>query len=123
MAKSKGNRPYHLTPSESAVMQILWNSKEPMTQLGIIDAAKINETLTWKERSIFSMLNALLEKGMIKEEGMVRSGKTYARTFVAAMTKAEYYAQWFPMLSLRRKWLSSVALCAHWLRTSLKLSD
>ena len=92
MAKSKGNRPYHLTPSESAVMQILWNSKEPMTQLGIIDAAKINEALTWKERSIFSMLNALLEKGMIKEEGMVRSGKTYARTFVAAMTKAEYYA-------------------------------
>lgn len=93
MAKSKENRPYHLTPSESAVMQILWNSKDPMTQLGIIDAAKTNETLTWKERSIFSMLNSLLEKGMIKEEGFVRSGKTYARTFVAAMTKAEYYAR------------------------------
>ena len=92
MAKSKDNRPYHLTPSESAVMQILWNSKEPMTQLGIIDAAKTAETLTWKERSIFSMLNSLLEKGMIKEDGFVRSGKTYARTFSATMTKAEYYA-------------------------------
>ena len=92
MPKSKGNRPYHLTPSESAVMQILWASKEPLTQLRIIEAAKANETLTWKERSIFSMLNALLEKGMIKEDGFVRSGKTYARTFSATMTKAEYYA-------------------------------
>lgn len=92
MPKSKENRPYHLTPSESAVMLILWKSKVPMTQAQIIDTAKTSETLTWKERSIFSMINALLEKGMIKEDGMVRAGKTYARTFVASMTKAEYYA-------------------------------
>lgn len=46
----------------------------------------------WKERSIFSMLNSLMEKGVLKEVGFVRSGKTYARTFEPAMTHAEYLA-------------------------------
>lgn len=46
----------------------------------------------WKERSIFSMLNSLMEKGVLREVGFVRSGKTYARTFEPAMSHAEYLA-------------------------------
>ena len=41
---------------------------------------------------IFSMLNSLMEKGVLKESGFVRSGKTYARTFEPAMSHAEYLA-------------------------------
>ena len=40
----------------------------------------------------FSMLNSLMEKGVLREVGFVRSGKTYARTFEPAMSHAEYLA-------------------------------
>ena len=83
---------YHLTPSERAIMDILWHEKSPMPQSAIIDKAKESGTMAWKERSIFSMINSLLEKGIIVEDGFVRSGKTYARTFKATSSRAEFYA-------------------------------
>lgn len=33
---TKTVRPYHLTPSEETIMQILWESKEPLTQQQIV---------------------------------------------------------------------------------------
>lgn len=39
------------------------------------------------------MLNSLMEKGVLKEVGFVRSGKTYARTFEPALSHAEYLAE------------------------------
>lgn len=53
---------------------------------------KENGDLFWKERSIFAIINSLMKKGCIKEDGMVRAGKTCARTFVAAMSRPEFYA-------------------------------
>ena len=50
------------------------------------------EDRKWKERSIFSMLNSLMAKGVLREVGFVRSGKTYARTFEPAISHAEYLA-------------------------------
>lgn len=73
-------------------MKVLWNSKKPMSQQQIIDATKENGDLFWKERSVFALINSLMRKGLIKEDGMVRAGKTYARTFAAAMSRPEYYA-------------------------------
>ena len=63
-----------------------------MSQLQIIEAAAEKGELTWKERSIFSMLNSLMEKGAIVADGFVRSGKTYARTFKATVSHAEFCA-------------------------------
>ena len=40
-----------------------------------------------------SEVNSLMEKGLLREVGFVRSGKTYARTFEPAMSQAEYLAQ------------------------------
>lgn len=61
-------------------------------QQDILDHVKENGDLFWKERSIFAIINSLMKKGCIKEDGMVRAGKTYARTFAPAMSRAEFYA-------------------------------
>lgn len=89
---NKKTMSYHLTPSERAIMDILWHEKSSMSQSAIIDKAKESCTMAWKERSIFSMINSLLEKGIIEEDSFIRSGKTYARTFKPTTSRAEFYA-------------------------------
>lgn len=79
----------HLTKSEQQIMEIFWQADHPMAQTEVI---KTCEDRKWKERSIFSMLNSLMTKGVLQEVGFVRSGKTYARTFEPAMSHAEYLA-------------------------------
>ena len=64
-------------------MGIFWKADHPMAQTEVVS--------TCVDR-IFSMLNSLMEKGVLKESGFVRSGKTYARTFEPAMSHAEYLA-------------------------------
>ena len=90
---TKTVRPYHLTPSEETIMQILWESKEPLTQQQIVDTAESKGILCWKARSVFSLLNSLIGKKLIEEVGMVRAGKTYARTFSSTITRPEFYAK------------------------------
>lgn len=79
----------HLTKSEQEIMNLFWSVDHPMTQGEVVSTC---ENRSWKERSVFSMLNGLLNKGLIHEVSFVRSGKTYARTFEASMTQAEYLA-------------------------------
>lgn len=79
----------HLTKSEQQVMEIFWQADHAMAQTEVVSTCVDRK---WKERSIFSMLNSLMEKGVLREVGFVRSGKTYARTFEPAMTHAEYLA-------------------------------
>lgn len=80
----------HLTKSEQQIMEIFWQADHPMAQTEVVSTCVDRK---WKERSIFSMLNSLMEKGVLKEVGFVRSGKTYARTFEPAVSHAEYLAQ------------------------------
>lgn len=80
----------HLTKSEQQIMEIFWQADQPMAQTEVVTTCVDRK---WKERSIFSMLNSLMEKGVLREVGFVRSGKTYARTFEPAMSHAEYLAE------------------------------
>lgn len=88
----KDNRIFYLTKSEDQVMNILWNAKEPMTQLQILQQAKSPDTRHFKDRSIFAILNGLLSKELVQEVGFVHSGKTFSRTFVPTKSRAEWYA-------------------------------
>ena len=47
---NKKTMSYHLTPSERAIMDILWHEKSSMSQSAIIDKAKESGTMAWKER-------------------------------------------------------------------------
>jgi predicted transcriptional regulator len=91
MARSR--RPYHLTPAEESVMNVFWDSKKALSQAQVIEKAEEDGNRNWKERSIFSIINNLLAKGLIQADGFVRAGKTYARTFSATMSRPEYYAK------------------------------
>lgn len=73
----------HLTKSEQQIMEIFWQADHAMAQTEVVKTCVDRK---WKERSIFSMLNSLMEKGVLREVGFVRSGKTYARTFEPAMS-------------------------------------
>lgn len=81
----------HLTKSEQQIMEIFWQADHAMAQTEVVKTCVDRK---WKERSIFSMLNSLMEKGVLREVGFVRSGKTYARTFEPAMSHAEYLASY-----------------------------
>ena len=76
---NKKTYPYHLTAAEESVLDILWNSKDPLTGQ--------------QERSIFLFLNSLMDKKFIESVGFVRAGKTYARTFQPVLSRPEFYAQ------------------------------
>lgn len=72
-------------------MNVFWNSKASLSQAQILQMT--DGTRDCKKRSIFAIVNGLLERGLIQVDGYVRSGKTYARTFSPAMSRPEYYAR------------------------------
>ena len=50
----------HLTKSEQQIMEIFWQADHAMAQTEVVKTCVDRK---WKERSIFSMLNSLMEKG------------------------------------------------------------
>lgn len=79
-----------LTRSEQEIMALFWSVDHPMTHAEVVSSC---ESHTWKERSVFFFLNSLTQKGLIHAVGYVQRGKTYARTFEASMSRAEYFAE------------------------------
>lgn len=77
-----------LTISEQQVMEIYWRTAEPLSQSELLTRA--GEEKEWKDRSVYILLNGLLKKGVLKEDGFVRSGKSFARRFSPALSYEEY---------------------------------
>ena len=78
----------HLTKSELAIMEVMWEQEEALTASEIIKASGDKE---WKNSSIHLMVNALLEKGFLEVAGFKKTTKNYARTFKPTMTKEKYF--------------------------------
>ena len=78
-----------LTKSEMEIMDVLWSSDAPLSRADLLERS---EEKTWKDSSVHILLNGLLQKKAIREAGMVKRSKTYARTFVPTMTREEYFA-------------------------------
>lgn len=79
-----------LTKSELEVMEVYWRVGEPLSQLELL--AHTHQK-SWKDRSVYILLNGLLSKGVLEETGFVRSGKTFARRFAPTVTYEDYCAQ------------------------------
>ena len=75
----------HLTKSELAIMEVMWEQEEALTASEIIKASGDKE---WKNSSIHLMVNALLEIA-----GFKKTTKNYARTFKPTMTKEKYFVR------------------------------
>ncbi len=78
-----------LTRSEMEIMDVLWESGEPLSRADLLERSAEK---TWKDSSVHILLNGLLAKKAIYEAGFVKRSKTYGRTFAAAMTREEYFA-------------------------------
>lgn len=78
-----------LTRSEMEIMDVLWESGEPMSRSDLLERSGEK---SWKDSSIHILLNGMLQKNMIREAGFVKRGKTFGRTFLPTMTREAYYA-------------------------------
>ena len=82
----------HLTKSELAIMEVMWEQEEALTASEIIKASGDKE---WKNSSIHLMVNALLEKGFLEVAGFKKTTKNYARTSPGFVTSARSHVGHF----------------------------
>jgi len=78
-----------LTRSEMQIMDVFWEAGEPLSRSDLLECS---QDKCWKDSSVHILLNGLLQKEMIREEGFVKRSKTYGRTFLPTMTREEYFA-------------------------------
>jgi len=67
-----------LTKSEMEIMDVLWEDGGALSRADFLERQKEK---SWKDSSIHILLNGLLNKGAIREAGVVKRSKTYGRTF------------------------------------------
>lgn len=79
-----------LTKSELEIMNVLWNAERPLTRSDILS---LSEGKTWKDNSIHILLNGLLKKEAIREDGFARSGKVWGRLYAPSISIDEYYEE------------------------------
>lgn len=77
----------HLTKSELAIMEVMWDQEDALTATEII---KVSGDKEWKNSSVHLLVNALLEKKFIEVAGFKKTTKNYARTFKPTMTREQY---------------------------------
>lgn len=78
-----------LTKSEMEIMDVLWASDKPLSRSDLLERS---EEKSWKDSSVHILLNGLLQKGAIREAGVVKRSKTYGRTFSPSLSREEYFA-------------------------------
>ena len=86
-----------LTKSEMQIMDVLWEAAVPLSRADLLERS---EEKTWKDSSVHILLNGMLQKGIIREAGFVKRGKTYGRLFLPTMSREEYFAAY--LFSRRR---------------------
>lgn len=77
----------NVTDSEREVLELLWNSDEPLTSTEIV---RLCIGRTWKSSYFHIMINSLLKKEMIRVAGFKKTTKNYARTFEPTMTRDQW---------------------------------
>ncbi len=86
------NVSFSLTKNEQEVMELMWTQGRALSRSEIIE---LSTERSWKKSSIHILLNSLLEKGAIKVDGFVKTGKNYGRTYSATVTQEEYQIMQF----------------------------
>ena len=76
-----------LSPNEFKIMQLLWKEERPLSRPEIIELIPDRD---WNPNSIHLILNNMIEKGVIRVEGMTRCGRGYGRTYAATVSNLEY---------------------------------
>ena len=76
-----------LSPNEFKIMQLMWKENRPLSRPEIIELTPERD---WNPNSIHLILNNMIEKGVIRVNGMTRCGRGYGRTYAVCMSNLEY---------------------------------
>ncbi len=76
-----------LSANEFKIMQLLWREDRPLSRPEIIEMIPDRD---WNPNSIHLILNNMIEKGVLRVEGMTRCGRGYGRTYAATLTNLDY---------------------------------
>lgn len=80
------------TESELQIMELFWNSEKPLSSPDILKLSPPNKS--WKDNSIYIMIQTLEKKGAIKEIGAIKGEKgKYLRLFKPTLSRQEYYSK------------------------------
>lgn len=77
------------TVSELNILRLLWESNEALVGSEMLE--RLPE-LNLFSTSIYTILDGMVEKGVLKVSGKVRRGKRFARTFVPTMSQTDFAA-------------------------------
>lgn len=77
------------TVSELNILRLLWESKEALSGAEMLE--RLPE-LDLFSTSIYTILDGMVDKGILKVDGKVRRGKRYARTFVPTFSQEDFTA-------------------------------
>lgn len=83
---------YHVTSSEFEILLTMWVESKPLSRSELL---KKTEYKNWKDASVHILLNNLLKKELIREEGFVRSGKVWGRLYAPTISAKEYFDDLF----------------------------
>jgi len=81
------NKAFELTKGEEVLMELFWSADRPLISMDICEM-----TDEFNDSYVHRLLTALQKKGMLEVNGVVKSVKQYARTFIPAMTREQYVA-------------------------------
>jgi len=100
------NKAFELTKGEEVLMELFWSADRPLTSMDICEM-----TDEFNYSYVHRLLTALQKKDMLEVNGVIKSGKQYARTFIPAMTREQYGALMMEQLGINdEKALAKVAV-------------
>ena len=79
-----------LSVNEFKILELIWTEGRALSRPEIIELTPDKD---WNPNSIHLILNNMIEKGVLKVDGMTRCGRGYGRTYAATMSRAEYAAR------------------------------
>ena len=82
---------YHiLTESELDILNLLWETGQSMSRPEILAGLPDKD---WNPNSNHQVLNSMMNKGILKVDGVARCGKGYGRTYAPTMNQTQYLLQ------------------------------
>ena len=78
-----------LTENEFNILQLMWEEGRALSRPEIIEKTPDKD---WNPNSIHLILNNMIEKGVLRVEGLTRCGRGYGRTYCPTLTQLEYAA-------------------------------
>lgn len=78
------------TVSELSILRLLWEEKIALSGSEILE--RLPE-LNLFSTSIYTILDGMVDKGVLRVDGKVRRGKRFARTFIPTMSQEEFAAK------------------------------